>query len=138
MNVAHSQDRGRIIRWTTLICPAALASVYALLYETFRTVYCMMSWVTTSPGEAMNETSIETPKSLLEHISLIPDPRIQKKCRHKLVDIVAISVCAILCGADDWNAIEGFGKALDETITNIIVFVSTGDNWLCLITTDLV
>jgi len=71
----------------------------------------MMTWITTSSGEAMNETLIETPRSLIEHICLIPDPRIQKKCRHKLVDIVAISICAILCGADDWNAIEGFGKA---------------------------
>jgi len=50
-------------------------------------------------------------KSLIEHISSIPDPRIEGKCSHKLVDIVAISICAILCGADDWNSIEEFGNS---------------------------
>jgi len=50
-------------------------------------------------------------QSLVEHIKKIPDPRIKGKCSHKLVDIVAISICAILCGADDWNAIEDFGNA---------------------------
>lgn len=78
----------------------------------------MMTWVNTSSGEAMKKIVVETsrstlqeaPKSLLDHISVIADPRIEKKCRHKLVDIVAIAICAILSGADDWNSIEGFGK----------------------------
>ena len=30
---------------------------------------------------------VEAPKSLTEHIKLIPDQRIQLKCRHRLVDI---------------------------------------------------
>jgi predicted transposase YbfD/YdcC len=33
------------------------------------------------------------------------------KARHKLIDILVIAVAAILCGADDWVAIETFGKA---------------------------
>lgn len=68
----------------------------------------------------MSRTETETPGSLIDHIRLIPDPRIEKKCRHKLVDIVAISICAILCGADDWNAIEGFGKAKEEWFKNFL------------------
>jgi predicted transposase YbfD/YdcC len=73
-----------------------------------------MFWVPTSSGEEMAIIEAETPRSLIEHIRQISDPRIEKKCRHKLEDIVAISICAILCGADDWNAIEGFGKAKQE------------------------
>jgi predicted transposase YbfD/YdcC len=80
----------------------------------------MMAWVPTSSGEEMSRTETETPGSLIDHIRLIPDPRIEKKCRHKLVDIVAISICAILCGADDWNAIEGFGKAKEEWFKNFL------------------
>jgi hypothetical protein len=74
----------------------------------------MMVWVTTSSGEGMKITEVETPRSLIEHISLIPDPRVEKKCRHKLVDIVALSICATLCGADDWNTIEEFGEAKED------------------------
>lgn len=50
-------------------------------------------------------------KGLLDHFRLIPDPRIEKKCKHKLIDMIAIAISAILCGADDWNAIESFGRA---------------------------
>ena len=57
----------------------------------------------------MKEPVVETPKSLFDHVSLIPDPRMKNKCRHKMEDIVMISICAILCGADDWNSIARFG-----------------------------
>jgi len=53
-------------------------------------------------------------KSLIEHISIIPDPRVTGRCNHLLVDIIVIAIIAILCGADDWNSIEGFGKAKQE------------------------
>ena len=52
-----------------------------------------------------------TTKSLLDHLQVIPDPRMENKCDHKLIDILAITICAVICGADDWNAIESFGKA---------------------------
>ena len=31
-----------------------------------------------------------------------------------MVDIIVIAITAILCGADDWNGIEGFGKAKEQ------------------------
>ncbi|MCP3866935.1 MAG: ISAs1 family transposase [Gammaproteobacteria bacterium] len=52
--------------------------------------------------------------SLLEYVSIIPDPRVTGRCNHLLVDIIVIAITAILCGADDWNSIEGFGKAKQE------------------------
>ena len=52
-----------------------------------------------------------TTNSLLDHLQAISDPRTENKCDHKLVDILAITICAVICGADDWNAIESFGKA---------------------------
>ena len=53
-------------------------------------------------------------KSLLEHVSIIPDHRVTGRCTHLLEDIVVIAITSILCGADDWNSIEGFGKAKEE------------------------
>jgi len=53
-------------------------------------------------------------QSLIEHVSIIPDPRVTGRCDHLLVDIIVIAITAILCGADDWNSIEGFGKAKEE------------------------
>jgi predicted transposase YbfD/YdcC len=49
--------------------------------------------------------------SLIDHFSLLPDPRIFLKTRHKLIDIVAITVCAMIAGADDWVEIANYGRA---------------------------
>jgi predicted transposase YbfD/YdcC len=42
------------------------------------------------------------------------DPRVQASCEHRLMDILAISILAVTCGADDWTDIEGFGKSREE------------------------
>lgn len=53
-------------------------------------------------------------KSLLEHVTIIPDHRVTGRCNHLLVDIIVVAIIGILCGADDWNSIEGFGKAQEK------------------------
>ncbi len=72
-----------------------------------------MKCTPTSSRHIMNDDPTKT-KSLLEHISILPDPRVSGRCDHLLVDIVVIAIIAVLCGADDWNTIEGFGKAKEN------------------------
>ena len=38
------------------------------------------------------------------------DPRVQERCDHTLLDIVAIALLASMCGADDWPEVEVFGR----------------------------
>ena len=38
------------------------------------------------------------------------DPRVVGRCDHLLLDIVAIAILAVLCGAEDWPDIELFGE----------------------------
>src|ERR1041384_5415310 len=38
------------------------------------------------------------------------DPRVQERCDHTLLDIVAITLLASMCGADDWPEVEVFGR----------------------------
>jgi len=49
--------------------------------------------------------------SLEECFKDLPDPRVQGRCDHKLLDIIVIAVCGVLCGADSWTGIETFGKS---------------------------
>lgn len=39
----------------------------------------------------------------------LTDPRIDRTKEHSLLDIVAIAICAVICGADSWVAVEEFG-----------------------------
>ena len=52
--------------------------------------------------------------SITEHFAPVEDPRIERTKRHKLIDIIVIAICAVICGAEDWVAIERFGQAKIE------------------------
>ena len=49
--------------------------------------------------------------SFVQHFENIEDPRRQAGLRHPLIEILFIAICAIIAGADDWVAVERFGKA---------------------------
>ncbi|KPK96446.1 MAG: transposase, partial [Omnitrophica WOR_2 bacterium SM23_72] len=40
--------------------------------------------------------------AVVEHFSNLTDPRIDRKKRHQLLDIVVIAICGVICGANDW------------------------------------
>jgi predicted transposase YbfD/YdcC len=52
--------------------------------------------------------------SIAEHFSDIKDIRIERGKKHKLIDIITISICAVVCGADGWADIELYGIARKE------------------------
>ena len=49
--------------------------------------------------------------SLIEHFSHVPDPRIERSQRHRLIDILVIAICGAICGADNWVHIAEFGRS---------------------------
>lgn len=49
--------------------------------------------------------------SFVQHFETVEDPRRQAGLRHPLNEILFITICAIIAGADDWVAVERFGKA---------------------------
>lgn len=53
---------------------------------------------------------MDSHKVLEEHFSRIKDKRQESKISHKLIDIIIIAICAVICGAEGWEDIEIFGK----------------------------
>ncbi len=49
--------------------------------------------------------------SVSTHFASLPDPRVERTKEHRLVDILTIGLCAIICGADGWTDMETFGRA---------------------------
>jgi predicted transposase YbfD/YdcC len=51
------------------------------------------------------------PVRILSYFASLPDPRVERTKRHQLGDILAITLCAVLCGADSWVEVADFGQA---------------------------
>jgi predicted transposase YbfD/YdcC len=51
---------------------------------------------------------------ILDFFEDMDDPRVMGRCRHNLIDILAITICASICGADEWTEIQLFGNAKKE------------------------
>ena len=47
---------------------------------------------------------------LMEHFSVLTDYRQQSKVDHLLSDILLLTICAIIAGAEGWEDIEDFGN----------------------------
>ena len=47
--------------------------------------------------------------SIEAHFATLSDPRVNRTKKHKLLDIIIIAICAVICGADGWVAVEAFG-----------------------------
>ncbi len=66
----------------------------------------------------MKNSKLSSP-SLIEHLSIIPDFR-QHNAQHLLIDILVISVCAMLCGARSFLDMEEFGEAKEEWLRSFL------------------
>ena len=49
--------------------------------------------------------------TIMDYFESLDDPRVDRGKRHKLVDLIAIAICAVICGADSWVYVEMFGKS---------------------------
>lgn len=58
--------------------------------------------------------------SIVAHFAHLEDPRISPATRHQLLDIVAIALCAVICGADTWVEVEAFGRAKEAWLRTFL------------------
>jgi predicted transposase YbfD/YdcC len=52
--------------------------------------------------------------------SKVTDPRIERSKRHKLLDIILVAICGVICGADSWVDIEMYGNAKKEWLKTFL------------------
>lgn len=51
---------------------------------------------------------------LLDHFKDLEDPRVEYLVDHYLLDIIGLTICAVICGADTWVEVETYGRAKEE------------------------
>ena len=58
--------------------------------------------------------------SLLTYFQILPDPRVARTREHRLIDLLVIAVCTLLCGGEGFNDMEDFGWAREEWLKTIL------------------
>lgn len=58
--------------------------------------------------------------TLIDHFEKLTDPRVDRTKAHKLIDILTIAICAMICGADNWVAIETYGNSKYEWLKQFL------------------
>ncbi len=64
--------------------------------------------------------SSEGSSSLLEHFRNLADPRAEHLVDHRLLDIIGLTICAVVCGADTWVDIENYGRCKQEWLKEFL------------------
>ena len=67
----------------------------------------------------MNYSPLES-GSLLAHFASLEDPRVKYLIEHRLLDIIALTICAVICGADSWVEIEAYGHSKAEWLKSFL------------------
>ena len=57
---------------------------------------------------------------LTDQFAKLTDPRTGHAKRHKLIDVIVIAICAVICGADSWVDVEMFGKAKKDWFSRLL------------------
>ena len=65
------------------------------------------------------KTDNPTP-SFVDYFADLADPRQEDRCDHKLIDILFIAVCAVICGADGFTEMEEFGMAKETWLRQFL------------------
>ena len=63
---------------------------------------------------------VDAPRGLLRAFSELEDPRMDRTKHHSLSDILAIAICATICGADDWTKMELFGQCKQKWFSTFL------------------
>lgn len=58
--------------------------------------------------------------SIVEHFGSLQDPRIERKKLHSLKDIIVLVICAVVGGAEGWEAIEEFAHEKEDWLRKFI------------------
>lgn len=63
------------------------------------------------PKNQTNDSTRLASASLVTYLGQVPDPRVERRRLHVLVDILTIAIGTLLCGGESFSDMEAFGQA---------------------------
>jgi hypothetical protein len=63
---------------------------------------------------------VEAPRGVLRFFEELEDPRMDRTKLHALSDILFITLCAVLCGANSWAEVELYGRSKEQWLRQFV------------------
>lgn len=63
---------------------------------------------------------LEAKMTIIDHFKDIEDPRVERTKAHLLLDIIVITICAVISGAEGWVSIAKYGEAKHECLKKFL------------------
>lgn len=60
------------------------------------------------------------PTDFVTYFSILPDPRVDRTKKHRLIDVLFIAVCTLICGGETFTDMESFGEAKEEWLRQFL------------------
>ena len=71
-------------------------------------------------AQANEEDAKRLIERIKKHFSKVSDPRASDNQKHKFIDIIVISLCAMISGAEGWTAFVRYGKSKKEFLSKML------------------
>jgi hypothetical protein len=68
----------------------------------------------------LTKPTSEVKTTISKHFGELHDPRKEGMVEHKLLDMVTIAVCAVICGAQSWVDVELFGRSRERWLKQFL------------------
>lgn len=72
-------------------------------------------------SDTTSSSRLKDPASILEHFAELPDPRREQGRIHELDEIVFLSICAVLCGANSWQQIADYAESKHDWLKTFLI-----------------
>ncbi len=70
----------------------------------------------------MDDVAREFVEGLRHCFRDLRDPRILGRCCHRLLDIISITLFAVMSGAEDWTDVEQFGQSRQDWLSSRLLW----------------
>lgn len=64
---------------------------------------------------------VDAARPMLRHFDDLEDPRMERTRLHSLNDILFITLCAVICGANRWTDVQTYGKARWDWLKTVLL-----------------
>jgi hypothetical protein len=58
--------------------------------------------------------------NLIAHFQDLVEPRVARTREHRLIDLLVIAGCTLLCGGEGFNGMEDFGRAKEDWLKTFL------------------